>query len=156
LFKKESALERRKRQVARELELLNDDIRTLRKCVQKKPERLGNVRLKSSEVRAPEPPRPAPARPAAAVEARVAEPVPVEPPASVAPAARHEPPSRAPAVGGEWTRFRSERLTEYLAGSVQTMQPLRHERHIQRNKAIFMLTIVALALFWVLYRLFVM
>lgn len=47
-----------------------------------------------------------------------------------------------------------ERLNHYLSsGSFGKCRPLRHERAKQRNRAIFMLVMVALALF-VLYRIF--
>lgn len=150
LFKKPTALERRKKQVDRELGLLHDDIRTLKKCVEK-PGRLSEVRLKSAERQSGAKERQARSEP---VQARISTPVAAEPRAATAP--RPESLRRTPATGGDWSRFRSERLTEYLAGSAQTMQPLRHERHIQRNKAILMLVIVAVVLFWVVYRLFIL
>jgi hypothetical protein len=160
MFQKQSALERRKRRIERELTLLDDDIRTLKQCV-RRPERLGAVRLKSAPLTAPEdaaasdepartpraehpptPPQRAAANPPAGAEAPAARP-PLRP-------------RRAPLEDGDWQRFRNERLTEYLADSVQTIQPLRYERDVQRNKAIVMLVVVLLVLFWVVYRLFLM
>jgi len=51
---------------------------------------------------------------------------------------------------------RRERLSDYLSGSFRSVQPLRKERSIQRNKAIAMIIIVLLALFWVVYRFFIL
>jgi len=52
------------------------------------------------------------------------------------------------------SRIRDKRFADYLSTSFQTVRPLRHERRIQRNKAILMAVLAALALFWVLYRFF--
>jgi hypothetical protein len=160
VFRKRSALERRKRRIERELGMLDDDIRTLKKCV-RCPDRLGAVRLKSVARAEPEAPSAAAAPPPVETSAAApprAEPVAARPPPRAEPS-HSRPPRRqrlAPLEDGDWRRFRNERLTEYLADSVQTIQPLRYERNVQRNKAIVMLVIVGLVLFWVVYRLFVM
>jgi hypothetical protein len=46
------------------------------------------------------------------------------------------------------------RFSSYLAGNLQGARPLRHERNVQRNKAIVMLTIAVLALIWIIFRFF--
>jgi hypothetical protein len=46
-----------------------------------------------------------------------------------------------------------ERFKSYLASSFQTAHALKHERRLQRNKAIVMLVIVGVILFWVLWQL---
>jgi hypothetical protein len=51
-------------------------------------------------------------------------------------------------------RYGDDRFALYLSGSLQSARPLKHERRIQRNKAILMLLVVLLLLFWVLYRFF--
>lgn len=61
--------------------------------------------------------------------------------------------SRPPAAGG--VRRRDERLATYLAsGSFDAGPPLRHERRIQRNRAILLATIALLVFVWVLYQFF--
>lgn len=49
-------------------------------------------------------------------------------------------------------RIHDDRFADYLASSFQPVRPLRHERRIQRNKAIVMLIVLALLLFAVLYQ----
>jgi hypothetical protein len=49
-------------------------------------------------------------------------------------------------------RIHDRRFADYLSTSFQSVRPLRHERKVQRNKAILMAVLAALALFWVLYR----
>ena len=51
-------------------------------------------------------------------------------------------------------RFRDERFADYLASSFQSVRPLRHERRIQRNKAIVMAVFVLFLLLWLLQRFF--
>ena len=51
-------------------------------------------------------------------------------------------------------RIHDRRFADYLSTSFQSMRPLRHERRIQRNKAILMAVLALLALFWMLYRRF--
>lgn len=51
-------------------------------------------------------------------------------------------------------KIHDRRFADYLSTSFQPVRPLRHERRIQRNKAILMAVVAALALFWVLYRFF--
>ncbi|MCE9613663.1 MAG: hypothetical protein K8T26_05260 [Lentisphaerae bacterium] len=52
-------------------------------------------------------------------------------------------------------RPRDERFVDYLSTSIGgPTVPLRHERSIQRNKAILTIALVLLLLFWLLHRLF--
>ena len=46
---------------------------------------------------------------------------------------------------------RDDRFANYLASSFQTMHPLKQERRIQRNKAIFMIVVVDILLIWVVW-----
>jgi hypothetical protein len=46
---------------------------------------------------------------------------------------------------------RDDRFANYLASSFQTMHPLKHERKILRNKAIFMLVVVTIVIIWVVW-----
>ena len=57
---------------------------------------------------------------------------------------------------GKQTGLHDERFVGYLANSFDSMRPLRHERRIQRNKAVVMAVVVLLLLFWLLYRHFVL
>ena len=50
--------------------------------------------------------------------------------------------------------LRDERFADYLASSLHAARPLRHERRIQRNKAILMLVFVLLVLVWFAYQFF--
>lgn len=47
---------------------------------------------------------------------------------------------------------RDERLAEYLSSSFHSSRPLRHEREIQRNKAVFLSIVVLIVFFWALWR----
>ena len=48
----------------------------------------------------------------------------------------------------------SGRFADYFSTSFQPVMPLRHERKIQRNKAIVMSVFVLVVLFWIVYRFF--
>ena len=47
---------------------------------------------------------------------------------------------------------KDERFVGYLARSVDSLRPLRHERRIQRNRAIMMTVLAVIVLLWVVYR----
>ena len=47
---------------------------------------------------------------------------------------------------------KDEHFLEYLSSSFNSGRPMKHERRIQRNKAVLMLIIVLFILFFVLYR----
>ena len=51
-------------------------------------------------------------------------------------------------------RIRNDRFADFLTSGLQGVGPLRHERRLQRNKAVFMLVCAFLFLFWVVYRFF--
>jgi hypothetical protein len=44
--------------------------------------------------------------------------------------------------------IRDERFSDYLSGTFQSVQPLRQERGVQRNRAIVMVVIALLGLIW--------
>lgn len=46
------------------------------------------------------------------------------------------------------------RFADYFSSNLQPSKPLRHERRIQRNKAIVMSLFVLMVLFWIVYRFF--
>ena len=76
----------------------------------------------------------------------------VRPPPQSAPTPRQEREEQV--VRERAKRIRDDRFASYFAGSFEGMRPLRHERRIQRNKAILMIVFVLLVLFWVAYRFF--
>lgn len=45
-----------------------------------------------------------------------------------------------------------DRLADFLANSFEAARPLRHERRIQRNKAIVMLGVVLILVAWLVLR----
>lgn len=49
-------------------------------------------------------------------------------------------------------RIEDDRFARYFANSFERVRPLRHERRIQRNKAILMSTFVILLLVWAVLR----
>ncbi|MBN1557610.1 MAG: hypothetical protein JW951_05645 [Lentisphaerae bacterium] len=152
LLHRKTAVERRLKKVRRELSLVDDDIRTLKRCVDR-PEKRARVKLKTEAVRAAAAPvsrRPAGAARGGDEAGPRAEPGPRRP--AAAGLAPREPRGKTPFGEAGRDRGQGEWLSDYLASSLEPMRPLRHERHVQRNKAIVMLVVVVLALFWVLYR----
>jgi hypothetical protein len=144
LFKKQSQVERRLRELEEEKELVRKDIRTLSKALKNREEFAGVPRLKSSSPAvtarrsAAAAPAPGPA-PAAAPE----EPRPREMLDEGAAALR--------AKGSPVSK--DSRFTNYFqVDTAQGRRPLRQEKSVQRNKAIFMLVIVLLAAY-IVYRL---
>ena len=71
---------------------------------------------------------------------------------SAAPRVPRESPPEASDSGA--ARSRDDRFKNYLASSFQNSHALKHERRLQRNKAIVMLVVVGLLLFWVLWQVF--
>ncbi len=57
-------------------------------------------------------------------------------------------------IGESFVNVRDERLVEYLSSSFHSPNSLRHERQIQRNKAIFLVVIVLIVFLWTLWRFF--
>ena len=47
-----------------------------------------------------------------------------------------------------------ERFVDYLASNFQPARPLRHERKIQRNKAILVLVLLGVIVVWLIARRF--
>jgi hypothetical protein len=154
LFRKKTALDRRRESLRRELSSLDEGIRAA--------SRAAEAAQKAAARPAPPVERPAldeietPA--AAAGPLRIAAPVPPraapEPPEPPEPAEQPEPlpPPEARARGWRGLKTtRDERLASYLASSgFDTARPLRHERRIQRNKAIVTLLFAGAVVLWVL------
>jgi hypothetical protein len=124
--RKKSAVDRRLQKVERELTLVNRDLRVLSKTVRKssKPTDFPALRSLRNEADA----SPAVSAPAGAPAA--------ETDVSAEPDRRR--------AGGR--RIPDERFSDYLASSMQGTRPLRHERRIQRNKAILMIVFVLVVL----------
>jgi tetrahydromethanopterin S-methyltransferase subunit G len=70
---------------------------------------------------------------------------------STAPVSR-SPREAAPPLNTQ--RPKDERFQNYLASSFQQLHSLKQERRVQRNKAILMLVVVGIILFWVLWQVF--
>lgn len=157
--KEESSLSRRIREIERERKTIERDLRLLNKAL-KNPEALQDLR------------RP----PGGAEESTEFDRgIPAEGPSSAAPgdelfssgqpaAASGLPPQRTrPGAGAsdsdmnlaERERSKLEgdhRFANYIvAGNVDGIRPLRHERRVQRNRAIVMIVAVLIVLVWVVY-----
>ena len=50
------------------------------------------------------------------------------------------------------THMRDERFTEYLSSSFQPARPMKREHNVQRNKAIVMLGILVIVVYWFVVR----
>jgi hypothetical protein len=133
LLKRKSPLDKRLDRVQKELAALDDDLKSLRKG--------GRASARSTHLKS---------------EATAREREPAARPARAEATPRGHEVAAEGADSAERLRKaeHNERLADYLAGSFHAMRPLRHERRIQRNKAILMIIVVLLALFWVVYRFF--
>jgi hypothetical protein len=141
LFKKDSTLKQRMERIRRELDLVSGDIRRVSR-VADKPGAGGRVpALRSARYRAE-------------AETAASRPAPTPAPG----AASGEPPAHLRRAGADAAHPRSgrahdRRLVDYLAGSFHSVSTLRHEKQIQRNKAIVMVVFVAVLLLLLLSRL---
>jgi len=143
LFRKKSVLKKKQKQIEKELSSVSSDIRSLSKSVGSKPAR-----------RRKEPPKPP------------ADPGHINPTIgmgedgllgqSLSKSGYDDVPGTPRKPGNRPTKLHDERFVGYLANSFDSMRPLRHERKIQRNKAVVMVVFVLLLLFWLLYRQFFM
>ena len=52
----------------------------------------------------------------------------------------------------EGSAIHDERFADYFSGSFEAVRPLKHERKLQRNKALVMVIFVVVVLLWVLSR----
>ena len=147
------ALKRRLREIRRELSALNQDVRALERGkprvsvpraeprraqaagVAAGPEaRPGQVRLERPEVREPELPD----------DMGVSS---ADRPEDVS---QREEQERAVKARGEY--LRDDRFADYLASSFHAVRPLRHERRLQRNKAILLTVVVLAIVVWAVLR----
>ena len=140
-----SVLERRKKNLARELKRVKADLGYLSRALEDPEAEVDLSRLRSrreeSVRRGTEPARTRPAAPVAEDGDTGDGPRRGSPGSPDAPRVR-----RVPAPDER------ERLADYLSSSFEPVRPLRHERRVQRNKAIVMLVFALLVLLWVLFR----
>jgi hypothetical protein len=125
--KKSSSLDKRIKQVKKELSAVDSNIKALSKSVDR---RKGHTTVRGDKQTGSTTPAAGARAGKKTAEAHVKE-------------VRYQP-----------QRIYDQRFADYLASSFQTVRPLRHERRVQRNKAIVMVLFVLLALFWVVYRFF--
>ena len=130
--KKPTAFDRRIKRIERELSEVNHEIRSLTKSVEKSGRSLDMARLQAMR------------------RGGVQSPVETVPGAARAPAPERE--AAPQPVARNRPGQRPDRLVDYLATSVEAIRPLRHERLIQRNKAIVMIVFVLVVLAAVLFR----
>lgn len=156
--RKKSPLENRLRELEKEADIIRQDMKVLSRAM-KKPDQLAALpRLKSHRIAPPPrqiphvapPAVPSPERPAAAPPGDLFPESPVASP----------PPRELPTVGetaSERPRShmsRDERFRNYFGhGSFLPARPLKQERRVQRNKAIFVLVVVVVFGF-IVYRMF--
>jgi hypothetical protein len=133
----------RLRQLERELNSVDQEIKVLGKAVQR-PEEAAEL-LRQRDWRGVSPSAGSAAgRLAPRAVGAAAEPEPRREPAANSTTELSGRPAAAPVD-------RDPRFASYLtAGSIDSTRPLRQERRIQRNRAIVMLVVMALLLIWVL------
>ncbi len=161
---KHSLVERRLKELEKEASLVKGDIKTLSKAI-KKPDGSDVLsRLRSG--RAPAAAIPAPMRRDPAAGATVARPAAPHDDAPLAPPAPASMPEKLasllppmhPAPETELKNksvIKDERFASYFSsGSFMEARPLRQEKNVQRNKAIFMIVLVIIAAFTVFQLIF--
>lgn len=142
LFKKRSVLTKKRKQIEKELSSVSSDIRSLSKSVGGKP---GKKKKEHGPAGGTVPQHTGIGRDD---EGLFAE--------SLAQSGYDDVPGPPRKSKTRQTQLHDERFVGYLANSFDSMRPLRHERQIQRNKAIVMAVFVLLLLFWLAYRHFFM
>ena len=164
---KKSALERRLKELQKESDLVRSDIKVLNKVV-KNPEGFSQMpRLKSE--RADEPISP-PVRedPVARSRAAAQEPPPAGPHDDLFGAPPRMDVTRGlgrgptaptpvePAAAGRRPVAKDERFANYFSsgGFLGGPRPMKQEKNVQRNKAVFMVAVVVVVTFWVFYLVF--
>ncbi len=143
-----SSIEQRIKEIKKELSAVNSDLKSLSKSVEK-GDFVKLPKTKSYEQGGPVSVSAAPATMSQKTVVQTA-------------ASRTEPvalPTTSPALSREQAqaarRDRDPRLADYLSANYDTsVRPMKYERKLQRNKAIVMVVIVAILLFFVLYKFF--
>ncbi|MCK5850617.1 MAG: hypothetical protein KAH23_06845 [Kiritimatiellae bacterium] len=132
MFKKSSAIDRRRKKIQKELSSVHSNIKSLSKSVDGKTSgRDTNLSGLSSVDRKP-------------VESKSA--------------VRTDRGGGSSSItpGNQESRkivgLHDERFADYLASNLDSMRPLRHVRRIQRNKSIATVIVVLVLILWLLYR----
>jgi hypothetical protein len=149
-----SRLRVRVEELGREVSRLDGEIRGLSRAVDHPDREAAARRLRrlfEEQSRPKPPPVPAPV-PEPAARGPVERPLPAErePPLSADAAAV---PDMEMGAEPEGTAARSRFASYFVTGGLQALQPLRQERRVQRNKAIFMLVVAAVLLYAVISQL---
>lgn len=149
--RKDSALSRRIQDLEKELESVGGEIKTLSRVV-RKAERAGSSQLVAVPVpveKQKEPEHSAPVRQEAHMQISVLSKQPVE---YSQPRVQPDPAARK-SFGDKEQITRDGRFATYLMSrDFHNVRPLRHERYIQRNKAIVMVIIAVIALLYLVMR----
>jgi hypothetical protein len=140
LFKKSSILDRKIKRIGKDLSLVESEIKTLSKFVEKPEKTAPPARLSK-----PLTPEKKPDTHVTHARPEITHEIP-----------KYGTPGKKPETQAQSTQDTSkvyeERFKDYFASSFQTVQVLRREKSMQRNRAIFMVIIVALVL-WLLIHL---
>jgi len=143
-----SSIEQRIKEIKQELSAVNSDLKSLTKNAKKGdfvnlPKTRQYEQGRPAEERVIPPPHPKATIAAPVLSNNVAAPLTVQPQAM----------TREQAQAAR--RDRDPRLADYLSANYDTsIRPMKYERKLQRNKAIIMVVIVAILLFFVLYKFF--
>jgi hypothetical protein len=144
LFKKHSALDRKLKRIEKDISLVDSEIKTLSRFVER-PDKSKLAGRQKQENRQAEPENRPETR-----EKPAAPQKPAEAPKHAIPGKKPEPPPQK-----DTNKVYEERFADYLASSFQTVQILRREKSIQRNKAI-VAWIIVLLLAWLLVNHFLL
>jgi hypothetical protein len=162
---KKTALERRLKELQKESELVRSDIKVLNKVV-KNPDGFAQIPKLRSERQAPPIAPPLREDPVAKARAAAQELPPAGPhddlfglPPKVEPVRGwgRPPVSPEPNVGAKGKAApKDERFANYFSsgGFLGGPRPMKQERNVQRNKAVFMVIVVIVVFFWVSYLVF--
>jgi hypothetical protein len=133
LLRKSSALDRKIKRLGKDLSLVESEIRTLSKFIEK-PEKAGRLARLSKTVK------------------------PEKKPETTRETQKYgnlgKKPETQPQPQKDTSKVYEERFKDYLASSFQTVQVLRRERSMQRYKAIFSVILFLLVLWWFIYNFF--
>jgi hypothetical protein len=137
LFKKHSALDRKLKRIEKDLSLVDSEIKTLSRFVERpdKSKLAGRHKQENKQAEPENKPE---------IKEKPIAQKPAETPKHAVPGKKPEPPPQK-----DPSKIYEERFADYLASSFQTVQILRREKSIQRNKAIVAWIIVIL-LAWLL------
>ena len=140
--KRRSVIAKKRKLIEKELSSVSSDIRSLSRSVGTKPD----ARRQKHKARPDT--DPGPGRIGRDEDGLLGQ--------SLAPPGYGELPDPQKKPRSRQAQLHDERFVGYLANSFDSMRPLRHERRIQRNKAIVMAIFVLLLLFWLICRHFFM